>query len=134
MNTVLTTRVLIVDHGIPTNLVCSCCRTSSQSLWNIGEYFLCSWCDLPSESLYAGHQTTTLDEPVGALGALLRLRRDGEGWYVSDLIGLRYGWGATIGEALAMWSDCVADALGEDEARLADPYLSEVRAYKQALK
>ena len=50
---------------------------------------------------------------------------------MSDLVGIRYGAGDTIGEALAMWAACVEDILAEDEATCGEPYLSEVRSYRQ---
>jgi hypothetical protein len=78
-----------------------------------------------------GNATTTLDRFTGVL---LRLRRDGDYWHVSDLTGIRYGSGETFAEALAMWAACVEDTIAEDEATCGGSYLAEVRAYKQALE
>lgn len=64
-------------------------------------------------------------------GFLLALRRDGEQWFVRDMIGKRYGAGATPGEALAEWWFQVNDLLTLKDP--AGPPLShEIAAYRKA--
>jgi hypothetical protein len=71
---------------------------------------------------------TTLDPPNGLL---LRVLRDGDGIFVKDTVGLRYGWGLTLGDAVRMWADCVMDVCDEENA--GGSLLAEQRAYRQAL-
>ena len=75
--------------------------------------------------------TTTLTSEAGSL--LLRITRDQAFFYVTDVIGTRYGHGETLKDALAEWESQVADLLGLDEGTIGDPILSEVRSYRKAL-
>jgi hypothetical protein len=75
-----------------------------------------------------GESTTTLDRPSGLL---LRVLRDGDGILVKDTVGLRYGWGLTLGDAVRMWADCVMDVC--DEPNAGGALLSEQNAYRAAL-
>lgn len=45
MKPVLSAHTLIRDHWVGSGSVCSCC--GEKNMWNIGEFLLCSWCDLP---------------------------------------------------------------------------------------
>jgi hypothetical protein len=74
---------------------------------------------------------TTLDAPTGVL---LHVTREEGMYFVRDLIGLRYGYGATYREALVEWADQV-EGLIEDSKTMefGGRLLSEVNAYKDAL-
>jgi hypothetical protein len=74
--------------------------------------------------------TTTADPPNGVL---LSLRKDGDGYIVTDMLGLRYGWAENIGEALEMWADCVQVLLGERHT-LGGHLLLEANRYREALR
>lgn len=77
---------------------------------------------------------STITTTDTARGIPLYLRRDGDMLYVSDMVGLRYGAGDTIAEALAMWAECVQMALDEDPGKVAGPYGAECARYRKALE
>ena len=75
--------------------------------------------------------TSTLDKPEGIL---IYASADGDGVFVRDHVGLRYGHAQTLVEAVAAWAEEVNFICTEPEGKLGEPLLSEVRAYKSALK
>lgn len=76
--------------------------------------------------------STTTSTTDTASGIPLYLRRDGDGYIVTDVVGLRYGWGHFPADALREWAQQVEDILGMTD-ELADPLKSEVARYRQAL-
>lgn len=74
--------------------------------------------------------STTADPPNGIL---LSLRRDGEHWLVTDMIGLRFGAAETVEGALAMWADCVQDICDMAPEKQGEPLLNEANRYREAL-
>jgi hypothetical protein len=74
--------------------------------------------------------STTTDPPESVL---LRVRNTADGFLVNDFVGLRYGVGKTVSEAVAMWAGDVDWLLVESSARLAHPILGEQQAYRRAL-
>lgn len=45
---VMNTFQLVRDHGVKTNRRCGCCGFVG-IVWDVGGYFLCSWCDLEND-------------------------------------------------------------------------------------
>lgn len=39
---------LIRDHGTKTKLRCGCCGLTGV-VWNCGDFYLCSWCDVEAD-------------------------------------------------------------------------------------
>lgn len=78
------------------------------------------------------YTVTMSGDPSG--GLLLRVQRDEEFFEVSDVVGLRYGHGPTLGEALEMWNEQVRDILEIPDDKLGEPLKSEVARYRIALR
>lgn len=78
-------------------------------------------------------QTTFTSTTDALVGISLYLRRDGDDFHVTDLVGTRYGHGPTPAAALTEWGEQVADLLNLTE-ELGDPIKSEVTRYRQALQ
>ncbi len=82
----------------------------------------------------AGFRNVDVSSTLTSRGLLLRIHRDEQGRFVvSDVVGLRYGYGGTLREALDFWLAQLDDILEIPESDLGDPLRSEVRAYMKAL-
>lgn len=74
--------------------------------------------------------SSTLDPPEGVS---LYLRRDGDGYIVTDTIGLRHGWSTTILYALEEWAGHVEYLCSEPPEKLGGALLKERQAYRNVL-
>lgn len=81
-------------------------------------------------------QTTSSStaDPPPANTALLRARFEEGLWVVDDLVGLQYGAGDSLEEALREWCKAVDEFLAfVDANRCAAPLLREAAGYRRAL-
>jgi len=81
-------------------------------------------------SVLLGTTTSTLDPPEGIP---LYLRRDRDGYLVTDVIGLRHGWSTTILFALEEWAGHVEFLCSEPTEKLGKALLRERSAYRKVL-
>lgn len=88
-------------------------------------------CATSDEVLHDTQTTSTLDEP--GPGLLLNIRPDGDGYIVKDMVGLRYGHGSNVSQAMAMWAEDVQWLLTEPREKLGPPLLDEADRYRKAL-
>lgn len=71
-----------------------------------------------------------MDAPTGIP---LYLRRDNDGYLVTDAIGLRHGWSNTILFALEEWASHVEYLCSDDPAKLGGALRRERKAYRDVL-
>lgn len=83
-----------------------------------------------SKTLTSANTTTTCSAPQGIP---MYVRRDGDGYMVTDVIGLRYGWGKCLLHAVEEWASQVEDILCIPASELGDPLKGEVARYRQAI-
>jgi hypothetical protein len=78
--------------------------------------------------------TSTWDEPSGET-ALLRIVKDNGQFLVSDLLGLRYGVGATVEAALMDWISGLREFVEWSKGqKLGANLAAEVHAYRKFLE
>lgn len=75
--------------------------------------------------------SSTLDPPGGVP---LYLRRDGDDFHITDVVGVRYGHGQTLMEAMRMWAEDVDWLCKEPSDTIGGALLREQTAYRQALR
>lgn len=80
---------------------------------------------------FATETTTTMS--ARGVPLYLRFEDEGTGYLISDTVGLRYGSGPTIAEALDMWAEAVQTCLDEEEAKIGGHYAAECAAYRREL-
>jgi hypothetical protein len=84
------------------------------------------------EPLFPSVVTTTADEPTSGMLLRISINKD-QGWMVTDMVGLRYGFATDLASAVKMWADDVEAILEIPAAELGAPLAHEVRSYRKAL-